>query len=83
MPTERPPFVGEVSANVCVVSTTDRYGRILGLLNRSRYFFFEAAPQLYSRGCVDPVPDTPLLRKSGSAGNRTRTSGFVAWKPHH
>jgi hypothetical protein len=26
---------------------------------------------------VDPVPD-PLLRKSGSAGNRTRTSGSVA-----
>jgi hypothetical protein len=24
---------------------------------------------------VDPVPDPLLLRKSGSAGNRTRTSG--------
>jgi hypothetical protein len=29
---------------------------------------------------VDPVPDPRLLRKSGSAGNRTRASGFVAWK---
>jgi hypothetical protein len=29
---------------------------------------------------VDPVPD-PLLRKSGSAGNRTRTSGSVARNP--
>jgi hypothetical protein len=27
---------------------------------------------------VDPVPDPILLRKSGSAGNRTRTSGSVA-----
>jgi hypothetical protein len=27
---------------------------------------------LSSRGWVDPVPDPLLLRKSGSAGNRTR-----------
>jgi hypothetical protein len=27
---------------------------------------------------VDPVPDPLLLRKSGSAENRTRTSGSVA-----
>jgi hypothetical protein len=27
---------------------------------------------------VDPVPDPLLLRKSGNAGNRTQTSGFVA-----
>jgi hypothetical protein len=33
-----------------VVSVTDPYGRILGFLDRSRYFFFEVAPQLYSRG---------------------------------
>jgi hypothetical protein len=33
---------------------------------------------LYSRGWVDPVPDPLLLRKSSSAGNRTRTSGSVA-----
>jgi hypothetical protein len=26
------------------------YGRNLGFLDRSRYFFFQAAPQLYSRG---------------------------------
>jgi hypothetical protein len=31
---------------------------------------------------VDPVPD-PLLRKFGSAGNRTRTSGSVARNPNH
>jgi hypothetical protein len=61
-----------------MVSVTDPYGRILGFLDRGRYFFFEVALQLHSRGCVDPVPDPLLLRKSGSAGNRTRTSGTVA-----
>ena len=34
--------------------------------------FIQVAPQLTSRGWVDPVPDPLLLRKSGSAGNRTR-----------
>jgi hypothetical protein len=29
---------------------------------------------------VDPVPDPLLLRKSGSAGNRTRTFGSVGRK---
>jgi hypothetical protein len=58
-----------------VVGVTDPYGRILGFLDRSRHFFFlQVAPQLYSRGWVDPVPDPQLLRKSGSAGNQTRTS---------
>jgi hypothetical protein len=56
-----------------VVSVTDPYGRILGFLDRSRYFF-HVAPQLYSRGWVDPVPD-PLLFFSISAENRTRASG--------
>jgi hypothetical protein len=52
-------------------------------LNRSRYFFFQVAPQLYSRGWVDPVPDLLLLRKSGSAGNLTRTSGSVGRNSDH
>jgi hypothetical protein len=30
-----------------VVSVTDSYGRILGFLERSRYFFFQVVPQLY------------------------------------
>jgi hypothetical protein len=41
IPTERPPLVGEVIANnrgCHVVSVTDTYGRILGFLDRSRYF---------------------------------------------
>jgi hypothetical protein len=56
IPTERPPLVSEVNANFfadreChVVSVTNPYGRILGFLDRSRYYFFQAAPQLYSRG---------------------------------
>jgi hypothetical protein len=45
IPTERPPLVSEVSANV-----TNPYSRILGFLDRSRYYFFQVAPQLYSRG---------------------------------
>jgi hypothetical protein len=57
---------------------TDPYGRILGFLDRSRYYIFQVAPQFYSRGCVDPDPDPLLLRKSGSAGNGTQTSGYVA-----
>jgi hypothetical protein len=81
--TDRPPLVGDVSTNFCglvchVVSVTNPYGRILGFLDRSRYYFFQVAPQLYSPGWVDPVTDPLLLRKSGSAGNRTRTSGSVA-----
>jgi hypothetical protein len=52
IPTERPPLVGEASAErgCHVVSVTNPYGRILGFLDRSRYFFFQVAPQLYSQG---------------------------------
>jgi hypothetical protein len=87
MQTELPPLVGEVSAKFAdsgchVVSVTDTYGRILGFLDRNRYFFFQVAPQLYSRSWVDPITDS-LLRKSGSAGNRTRTSGSVARNSDH
>jgi hypothetical protein len=65
-----------------VVSVTDPYGRIQGFLDRSRYFFFQVALQLYSRGWVDQVPDPVLLRKSGSAGNRTQTTGSEEEKSH-
>jgi hypothetical protein len=33
-----------------VVSVTDPYGSNFGFLDLSRYFFFQVAPQLYSRG---------------------------------
>jgi hypothetical protein len=65
-----------------MVSVTDPYGGILGFLDRSRNFFIQVAPQLYSRGWVDPVPDPPL-RKSGSDGNKTRASGSVAKNTYH
>jgi hypothetical protein len=61
-----------------MASVTDPNGRIIGFQKRSRYFFFQIAPQLYSRGCVDPVRDPLLLRKSGSSGNRIWISGSVA-----
>jgi hypothetical protein len=61
-----------------VVIVTDPYCRILGFLDWSRYFFVQVAPQLYSWGWVEPVPNPLLFRKSGSVGNRTRTSGSVA-----
>jgi hypothetical protein len=66
-----------------VVSVTDPYGRILDFVDRSRYFFIQVAPQLYSRGWVDHVSDPLLLRKSGSAGNRKRTSGSLARNSDH
>jgi hypothetical protein len=42
-------------------------------VSRGSHYFFEIALQLSSWGWVDPVPDPLLLRKCGSAGNRTRT----------
>jgi hypothetical protein len=55
IPVERPRIVGEVSANFwdrgChMIRKTDTYGRILGFLDRNRYYFFQVAPQLYSLG---------------------------------
>jgi hypothetical protein len=61
----------------------DPYGHIIRFLDRSRYYFFQVATQLYSRGWVDPVPDPLLLRKSGSEGNRTRTTESVARNSDH
>jgi hypothetical protein len=83
-PTERQQLVGKVSVNFWWyrVPRGQRYGslgRILDFLDRSRYFFFQAAPQLYWRGWVDP----PLLRKSGSAKNWIRASVSVARNSDH
>jgi hypothetical protein len=52
--TERLLLVSEVTANfladrVChMVIVTNPYGRILGFLDRNRYYFFQAAAQFYS-----------------------------------
>jgi hypothetical protein len=87
IPTERPPLVGEVIANFCGyrVPCGQRDG---SLRPYSRFswqeplLFYQVAPQLYSQGWVDSVPD-PLLFFSGSAGNRTRASGSVAKNSDH
>jgi hypothetical protein len=47
-----------------VVSAADPHGRVLSFLDRSRYYFFQVAPQLYSQGRVDPVPDPLLLSEN-------------------
>jgi hypothetical protein len=78
IPTERPPLVGEVNANLLrvegIACSAQRIPTAfnLGFLDRSHYFFIQVAPQLSSRGWVGTVPDPLLLRKSGRAGNRTR-----------
>jgi hypothetical protein len=66
-----------------MVRATDPYVRILGVLHRSLYFFYQVAPQLYSRGWVEPVPDPLLLSKSCSGRNRTQISGYEARNSDH
>jgi hypothetical protein len=44
----------------------------LSFLDRCRYFSFKWLLIYSHKGWVDPVPDPLLLRKSGSARNRTR-----------
>jgi hypothetical protein len=65
IPTERPPLVGEVIVNFCgyTVPRGQRDGslRLYSLFSRQEPLrFYHVAPQLYSGGWVDPVPD-PLL----------------------
>jgi hypothetical protein len=66
IPTERPPLVGEVTANFCGqrVPRGQRDGFLWPYSRLSRQeplLFYQVAPQLYSRGWVDPVPDPLLL----------------------
>jgi hypothetical protein len=73
-----------------VVSVTDPSGRILGFLDRNRYFSLK-----YLLSCTHEAEWTPFqthycfpffflsLRKSGGAGNRTRASGSVAKNSDH
>jgi hypothetical protein len=62
IPTERQPLFGEVKANFLriegVAWSAQQIPTVvnLGFLDRSRYFFLRVAPQLSSRGRVDPVP---------------------------
>jgi hypothetical protein len=64
-----------------VDSVTDPYGRILGFLDRSRYF---STKQLLS--CTHEAEWTLYQTHyffSGSDGNRTRASGSVAKNSDH
>jgi hypothetical protein len=64
-----PSFVDrEVSRDQCGDSPLS----LISVLDDSRYFIFQTAPHLSSRGWVDPVSDPILLRKSDNTGNRTR-----------
>jgi hypothetical protein len=70
----------------CVVSATNFLAVNLGFLDQSRYFSNQVAPQLSSRGWVDPVPDPLLLRKSDGAGNQTWDLWICNqkfWPPDH
>jgi hypothetical protein len=51
------------------VSVTDAYGRIFGLLDRSRYFSFQVAPQLYSPSLISLV-----VCSVGPASRQVRSS---------
>jgi hypothetical protein len=74
IPTERAPIVGEVNAyrGCRLVSAKDSQGRLSRLSRPHTLLSIQVVPQLSSRGWVDPVPDSLLLKKLGSAGNRTR-----------
>jgi hypothetical protein len=78
IPTEQPQLVGEVIANLCGyrVPRGQRDGSLRSYSRFSRQeplLFYQVAPQLYSRGSVDPVPD-PLPFFSGSAGSVAKNS---------
>jgi hypothetical protein len=64
-----------------VVSVTDTYGRILGFLDRSRYYSTKCL-----LSCTHEAEWTPFQTHyffSGSAENRTRGSGSVAKNSDH
>jgi hypothetical protein len=64
MSTERPSLAGEVSANIFadrwrrVVSVTDSYGRILGFLDQSRYFFLLSSSSVVLTRLSEPRSQT-------------------------
>jgi hypothetical protein len=68
-----------------VVSTTDPYGLYLGFLTRSRYFFFQVAPQLYSRGSGPRSRPTTTTTTTSlvAPGIEPETSGSVARSSDH
>jgi hypothetical protein len=64
----------------CHVGTvTDPYGRILAFLDQSRYFFFQVAPQLYSRG----VSRVANVLADGLSDRTTSHSPLVFTSPNY
>jgi hypothetical protein len=77
IPTERPSFIGEVTDKFAdrechVVSVTDPHSRILGFLDRSRYFFLRIAPEW------TPFQTHYLSENLVAPEIEPRTSGSVA-----
>jgi hypothetical protein len=73
-----------------MVSVTDPYGRILGFLDRSRYFSNSSSSVILTRlSGPRSIPTTVFLLfnfffgKSVSAGNRNRASGSVDKNSDH
>jgi hypothetical protein len=64
-----------------VVSVTDPYGRILGFLDRSRYFSINSSSVVLMR--LSGPRSRPTTSFSGIAGNRTRASGSVVKNSDH
>jgi hypothetical protein len=67
----------------CVVSTADPLQPYSRYSRPEELFFLSSSSSIVSRGWADPVPDPLLLRKRGSVGNRTRTSGSAARNSDH
>jgi hypothetical protein len=66
-----------------VVSATDTYGRILGFTRPEPLLFLSSSSSIVFMRLSGPLPDSLLLRKSGSTGNQTRTSGAIARNSEH
>jgi hypothetical protein len=81
IPTERSPLVDEVTANFCGhrVPRGQRDGSLRPYSRFSRQeplFFYQAAPQLYSRGWVDPVQY--LIGEKIKNGYSSRDSSYYS-----
>jgi hypothetical protein len=66
-----------------VVSVTDPYGRILGFLDRSLYFFFLSSSSSVVLTRLSGPRSRPTTFFPGSAGNRTQASGSVVKNSAH
>jgi hypothetical protein len=53
------------TAQISTTNNSDQhyYKKLQQAKTIQRYFFFQAASQLYSRGWVDPVPDPTTSKK--------------------